>query len=81
MLTSLSIIETSHMPFAEDNNKDVDDFEDARFPKFNKAQQSSTSCAHLIETECLKNQQFLKGAATNLGAGALPFRASLDSTT
>ena len=40
----------------------VDKIEDARFPNFNKAQQSSTSGSHLIETEAIENRAFSREA-------------------
>ena len=43
---------------------DVDEFEDARFPEFNKAQQLSTSRAYLAETEYIENRR-LPGFAVN----------------
>jgi len=59
----------------------VDKIEDARSPKFNKAQQLATSCPHLIETEATENRHFCARPETALGTGALPLSASLDSIT
>jgi hypothetical protein len=44
----------------------VDNFEDARFPKFNIVQQRSISGAYLIETECVENEPVFGKAANGL---------------
>jgi hypothetical protein len=44
----------------------VDEFEDGRFPEFNKAQLRSTSCVHLTETEYVENGPFSGQAANRL---------------
>ena len=36
----------------------VDKIEDVKTPEFNKPQQSSISCLHLIETEAIENRHF-----------------------
>ena len=51
----------------------VDDFEDAKFPKFNKAQQRSTSWPHLIETKHVENRGLLLEAGNRLGRRCAPF--------
>src|SRR5579862_9097537 len=51
----------------EGDRVNVDDFEDARFPEFDKAQQRSISCAHLIETECIEDKLFSGNAVNRLG--------------
>ena len=53
----------------------VDKIEDARFPEFNKVQQSSTSCPHLIETEATENRALARGRETALGAGGRAFKS------
>jgi hypothetical protein len=45
----------------------VDDFEDAGFPEFNKPQQFSTSCPHLIETEAAENKALSCEGGIRLG--------------
>ena len=50
LIWSGGLIENSNALRSKDGQP-VDDFEDARFPEFNKVQQLSTSCLHLIETE------------------------------
>jgi hypothetical protein len=62
----------------------VDDFEDARFPEFNKAQQHSISGAHLIESECVENEIFDKGrnptwAQVRSAVPGADFRAAVHS--
>jgi|CZKS01.1.fsa_nt_gi hypothetical protein len=49
------------------NRRAVDKIEDARFPNFNKAQQSSTSCVHIIETEYVENRRLVREAGIRLG--------------
>jgi len=44
----------------------VDKIEDARSPKFNKAQQLSTSCPHLIQTEATENRAFSRATGIRL---------------
>jgi hypothetical protein len=45
----------------------VDKIEDTRIPEFNKAQQRSTSCPHLIETEAAENRALSREAGIRLG--------------
>jgi len=53
----------------------ADDFEDAKFHEFKKAQQRSTSCPHLIETDTLKTERFAERSETALGAGGRAFKS------
>ena len=52
----------------------VDKIEDARTTEFDKAQQLSTSCPHLIETEAIENRALSRGARNCLGHRCATFR-------
>ncbi len=45
----------------------VDNIEDTKSQEFNKAQQSSTRCPHLVEIEAAENRAFFREAGIRLG--------------
>src|SRR5580698_5099771 len=53
----------------------VDKIEVAKRPEFNKAQQCSTSCLHLLETEAVENRALSARLETVLGAGGRAFKS------
>jgi hypothetical protein len=53
-----------HQPLS---HSPVVNFEDAKFPRFNKAQQLSTRYQHLIETKHAENKGLLEQAGNRLG--------------